>query len=244
MRRQHFQPRFHSATPIEGDVIELTGTEHQHMTKVLRMKAGDRVTLFDGTGIECEAEIREVDRRSAQLAVLTRQEVDRELPFHLTLAVALPKGDRQQWLVEKCVELGVTRLTPLVTERGVAQPNDKALDRLKRWIISASKQCRRNHLLRVTSPASIEQFAAQRSDCTKLIAHPSDDAPLLAQRLASLAQQPTIAVLVGPEGGFSNDEVKKAQSCGCECVSLGPRIMRIETAAIAIAAGLTLGRQS
>ena len=98
---------------IASTQYSLEGPEHQHLAKVMRAKPGDTITLFDGRGAEFEATIERVGRHSTQLAVGEMQTVDRELPFSLSLAVALPKGDRQQWLVEKSVELGVTRLIPL-----------------------------------------------------------------------------------------------------------------------------------
>ena len=148
-------PRFFSVTPIDGDRAIIEGNELQHMAKVMRLKPGDTVALFDGSGMEFEATIDSIDRSSAQLDIVSATEVDRELPFELVVGVALPKGDRQQWLVEKCVELGVTQLVPLSTTRGVAQPKDKALQRLERWVVSASKQCRRNRLMQVAEANTV-----------------------------------------------------------------------------------------
>src|SRR5690606_38530053 len=111
--------RFFVETPIAAETAQLTGPEVQHLAKVMRAKVGDEVTLFDGSGAEFRAQIERLGRSEAELRILERREVDRELPRELTLAVALPKGDRQQFLVEKLTELGATRLVPLVTRRGV-----------------------------------------------------------------------------------------------------------------------------
>ena len=141
------QRRFYSQQPISPDSHHvLDGTEHQHLAKVLRMRAGDQVTLFDGLGSEFDATVLSVGRTSSELAIDAERVIDRELPFQLSLAVALPKGDRQQWLVEKAVELGVHELIPLETQFGVAQPGEKALQRVARWIVGASKQCGRNSI--------------------------------------------------------------------------------------------------
>lgn len=109
--------RFFSDRPIVGAVARLGGAEAHHLLHVIRATTGSRVVLFDGSGDEFTAEITELGRSEAVLAITGRTTVDRELPFQLLLAVALPKGDRQRWLVEKAVELGIRRLVPLVTAR-------------------------------------------------------------------------------------------------------------------------------
>ena len=150
--RPAMSDRFFVETPITGTRAELADAEARHLTGVLRAGVGDAVTLFDGSGAEFASRILRVGKSVVELEVLERQEISRELPLDMTLAVALPKGDRQKWLVEKLVELGVTRLVPLITERGVAQPVDSALARLKRGVIEASKQCGRNKLMEIAEP--------------------------------------------------------------------------------------------
>jgi len=160
----------------------------------------------------------------------------------LTLAVALPKGDRQKWLVEKATELGVTRLIPLVTERGVAQPTEAALERLRRSVIEASKQCGRNRLMEIGAPcAASECFAQASAEAIHIVADPTGES-LVAQswsRRAGTTATPMIAA-VGPEGGFTPEEVAAAQVAGWRLVSLGSRVLRVETAAIALAAWAAL----
>lgn len=226
-------PRFFCDAPIRGETVELMGSELQHMTKVMRLSVGDEVTLFDDSGDEFVAHVDTIGRQSATLSIISRQTVDRELPFSLHMGVALPKGDRQQWLVEKLVELGVTTLTPLTTQRGVAQPNEKAMQRINRWIIAASKQSRRNRLMKVTVPCTISQFF--ESEYTeKLFAHPNGETHLgaIARTVATGGEY---ACAIGPEGGFTDDEVDAAIRGGAKVVSLGARILRIETAAISVA---------
>jgi len=236
--------RFFCDVPIESDTIELTGSEHQHLTKVLRMKVGDVVMLFDGTGYEFTATIESVGRNATTLAINQSELVDRELPFEFTLGVALPKGDRQQWLIEKLVELGVTRLTPLETRRGVAQPGEKAMQRQQRWIVAASKQSRRNRLLEVTEPRTIERFFSGSDEkLIRLIAHPGS-ASSMTTVVASLARDANIAMAIGPEGGFADEEVAEAIAANATSVDLGRRILRIETAAIAVAACIVFREQT
>ena len=238
------KPRFYSDQPIDPAAVDVTleGPEHQHLSKVLRLRAGDEVQLFDGSGREFAAVIRECGRNASQLQIESCAEVDRELSFPLTLGVALPKGDRQQWLVEKCVELGVTKLTPLVTTRGVAQPHEKALVRLQKWIINASKQCRRNRLMQVTPAETVDQFFARGHQHTVLVMHPETH-PQSAPPSVKSGDPSPIYVGIGPEGGFSDDEIDLARNSNCQLVSLGDRILRIETAALATVAALVYGER-
>lgn len=224
----------------------LEGAEAHHLLHVMRAKIGDRVTLFDGSGSEFPAQVAEVGRSTVELTVLARETPDREAPAELTLGVALPKGDRQKVLIEKLTELGVARLTPLVTERSVAAPKASGLEKLRRGVIEASKQCGRNRLMVVDDPMPLAVFLSDTRASERLIAHPAG-APLpgragLACRSTEIAPPageacPTnTAAAIGPEGGFTDAEVAAAEAAGWTAASIGPRILRIETAAIAIAA--------
>lgn len=194
----------------------------------MRLKAGAEVTLFDGRGDEFLARVESHTRRDVQLAVLERVEANREAALQLTIAAPLPKGDRQRWLVEKLTELGAAAYQPITTERSTAVPAEKALEKLRRYIIEASKQCRRNCLMAVESPRSLSELIEQ-TEGTRLIAHPERKAwPGVVPDGKSL----TIAI--GPEGGFSDAEVDQAEATGWQGVSLGQRILRVETAALAL----------
>ena len=118
--------RFFVHVPITGERATLTGEEARHLSGVMRARIGDEVTLFDGLGSECAAHVAAIQKQSVELSISAGARCLRELAFELTLAVALPKGDRQKWLVEKATELGATRLIPLITARGVAQPVEAA----------------------------------------------------------------------------------------------------------------------
>lgn len=197
------------------------------------------VTLFDGSGCEFDAEVTVCGRSTVELAVLARREVDRELGFSLTLGVPLPKGDRQRWIVEKAVELGVTRLVPLRTERTVAT-GDKAGEKLDRYVVEASKQCGRNRLMEISEPQSWPEWLAAPADARRWIADPTGE-PLASKEVAH--ERPTFAA-VGPEGGLTDDEHAAARAARWEIVSLGPRILRIETAAVALAAAISISEGS
>jgi 16S rRNA (uracil1498-N3)-methyltransferase len=249
--------RYFVQTLITGEQVSLTGAEAHHLINVMRARQGAKVILFDGSGSEFLARVEKLGRSDVELTVLGREEVDRELPFMLSLGVALPKGDRQKWLVEKAVELGVGRVIPLKTQRAVAQPVQQALDRLRRSVIEASKQCGRNRLMEIAEPLEFADYVdATRDQPCRLLAHPhalhtkknlqhGEDAGHV-QSIDSMVHfmHPTddteppseMFLAVGPEGGFTNEEVSLAAKAGWHIVDLGPRILRIETAAVLLVA--------
>lgn len=224
--------RYYSDFPIRGGTITLAGPEAHHLIHVMRAKPGLRVVIFDGSGWEFTAEIQAVRRSEALLAIVSSAEVDRELPVEVTLGVALPKGDRQKWLVEKAVELGVARLVPLRTARSVAEAGEGALGRLQRSVVEASKQCGRNRMMEIASSRSWESYLVEtRETEVRLLAHPGAESTV---RPAAASRR--IAFAVGPEGGFTDEEIAAAGDAGWRRIDLGPRILRVETAATALAA--------
>jgi 16S rRNA (uracil1498-N3)-methyltransferase len=228
--------RYFVETPILSDRATLAGAEAHHLIHVMRAKRGTRVVLFDGSGVEFAAEVEKVGRSEIELSILSREEIDRELPLPITLGVALPKGDRQKWLVEKAVELGVAKLTPLKTEHAVSQPVEQALDRLRRGVVEASKQCGRNRLMEIEQPRSWDKFIEESaSETCKLLAHPGEFDR--GHGLSPHEERPkNVLLAIGPEGGFSPDEIDRAIAAGWQTIDLGRRILRIETAAIYLTA--------
>jgi 16S rRNA (uracil1498-N3)-methyltransferase len=228
---------------IEGEQAVLEGSEAHHLTNVMRVKAGTEVVLFDGSGAEYVARVARIDRSRVELAIRRRNAVSRELAVDVTLAVALPKGDRQRWLVEKAVELGVARLVPLKTERGIVQPAQQALKRLERTVIEAAKQCGRNRLMEIGRPHQFVEFVADApASAVRILAHPRG-APadrVLKNEIAAAVCEPAYLFAVGPEGGFTREEVAIAIRQGWQAVDLGPRTLRIETTALALAAAVAL----
>jgi 16S rRNA (uracil1498-N3)-methyltransferase len=236
--------RFFSSRPITTDRVLLEGTEAHHLLHVMRASVGDLVMLFDGSGAEFVAVVESLARSHVGLQITQRHEIDRELSFPLVVGVALPKGDRQKWLVEKLTELGVTTLVPLVTERGVAQPTAAVLDRLRRSVIEAAKQCGRNRLMKTNEPQSWAEWISsgpiagevRPPDELRLMAHPQG---IPIREFVGRGQLPT-KLAIGPEGGFTDAEVSAATTAGWEPVELGPRILRVETAAIALTTAFAL----
>ena len=229
--------RFFITTQPAGDRAVLEGDEARHLTRVLRAKVGDTVSLFDGRGREWPARVASLGRDRVELD--TGEPVIDPLPhaaIPLTLAVALPKGDRQKWMVEKLTELGAARLVPLETTRGVAEATASAQARLERVVIEACKQCRRNTLMEIAAGRPLDRLLAEvpAGGCV-VIAHPGG-LPLDAAAVPTAATE--IIALVGPEGGFTDEELGVADRAGVIRISLGPHILRVETAAIALAARL------
>ena len=230
--------RFFVDSPINSEAVVLTRQEAQHVSKVMRAKVGDELILFDGSGTEFPARIETIGRSEVGLSIIARCEVDRELPFRLVIGVALPKGDRQRWLVEKLVELGVTEFVPLVTVRSVAQPSGNALVRLRHTVVEASKQCGRNRLMVVGQASTLEAFLTDSSEADKrLIAHPPTDGRAVFPRSTRADK---VVAAIGPEGGFTDEEIRLADDHRWDKVSLGSRVLHSETAAIAIAAVIAL----
>jgi 16S rRNA (uracil1498-N3)-methyltransferase len=232
----HLPRYFVAAALAEGAAVALEGAEAHHLATVCRARPGENVCLFNGDGHEYVARVLAAERRRVTLAVTARASPARELPFLLEVAAPLPKGDRAQFLVEKLTELGATRFVPLVTRRSGAQAREARPEKLTRYVIEASKQCGRNRLLEVAAPAAWPAYcAAAAPEARKVLAHPGGAAAAPVQALAAAPGQAVLAA-VGPEGGFTEEEVGLARSAGWQPLDLGPRILRVETAALVLAA--------
>lgn len=227
-------PRFFLPQSFDAPMVRLAGDEARHLSRVLRLKAGDEVILFDGRGGEAQARISTIAADGVELSVLERSTGVEPARLRLTLATAVPKGERFDWLVEKATELGVDRLVPIITTRSVVHPGPGKLDRLRRTIVAASKQCGRSRLMELTEPIAWQELVERefKGDRVALVADPSGEKPPWDARSGPLE---TI-VVIGPEGGLTPNELESAVAAGARLISLGPRILRIETAALAAAA--------
>ena len=219
----------------------LSGDEARHFTKVMRGKIGDSLVLFDGTGTYAHGIAETIQKEGIKIRIMETFADDVEPPLRLTVASALPKGDRQRFLIEKLAELGVAQFVPVLMERSVARANESTLQRLRRYVIEAAKQCGRNVLMEITNEVPINKLNDSLTTETKFILHPvslgSVGQTTFRQVLAGTPAFPRqIAILAGPEGSFTDQEVEEILRADFQPLDLGKRILRTETACIAAAA--------
>jgi 16S rRNA (uracil1498-N3)-methyltransferase len=211
-----------------------------HIARVLRLRVGAALTLFDGRGGEFEATIMAVEKRGVQVQLGTHHAIEREAPVAVTLLQCVIRAERMDFIVQKATELGVAAIVPVQSRHGVVRLDESALQRRQRhWqgiATGACEQCGRNRIPELHAPVSFEVA------CTGVAAHAEARLLLdpggsrsLAQALASPPLKPlgTVSVLIGPEGGFGDDEIALARDHGFQICSLGPRVLRAETAPIA-----------
>ncbi len=216
----------------------LTGDEARHMVQVLRMKVGDRIILFDNTNEEYQARIGSVSGDKVYLELLNRRTVVRESPLRIDLGLPLIRHQPFEWILQKGTELGVASFHPFYSARS-RQNFEKAemASRIKRWqkiIIEASKQCGRNWLPEFSLPVSFPDLLQEGPWKIKIIPF-EEEASRSLKDLEPLPSEPgPVLALVGPEGGFHKEEIKQAEGKGFIPVSLGPRILRSETAALSL----------
>lgn len=232
--------RFYCPELIETGSITLSDAEAHHLTHVLRHQPDDLVELFNGAGLVAASRVASVRKRDVDLEVVTLRQ-DPQPETVLTLATAVPKGDRFDWLVEKATELGVSRVIPLTTSRSVVDPRSGKLDKLRQTVITACKQSGRNHLMAISEVETWSEFLSSIApDHRLLVAHPSGEPFAWSREPGGVAEPRSVAIAIGPEGGFSGEEIQSAMAMGAQAIHLGPHILRIETAAIAVAARLLL----
>lgn len=230
MTRRYFAPEL----PDGGGPVTLSGEESQHAVRVMRVQIGEFLTIFDGKGREAGAKVIEVGRNACTVLVEEPAVVDRETARSIHLAVALPKPDRARELIERLTELGVQSVTPVVATRTQRPPSSSLIEKLRRGVVEACKQCGRNQLLDLRDPIPAKQYFSEPIEGASWIAHPEGE-PI--STLAS-SNEDVVTVAVGPEGGWTQEEVVWATNVGFQWLGLGKRIYRIETAATVIAAVL------
>lgn len=233
-------PRFFCPVPVqEHQVLALPSELAHYALRVLRLKDGAAIILFDGNGGQFEATLR-IEGKSASAAVGAHQPVEAELAGEITLIQGLPSGDKMDWIIEKAVELGAQRLIPIAAQRSVVQLSpERRAKRLAHWqrvAQSASEQCGRNRVLQISAPLSLEACLSEHTDLgTLLLCHPEAD-QTLAQALEGVSR---VALLIGPEGGWSPEEQKTALRHGARPLRFGKRVLRTETAGLALIAAVS-----
>jgi 16S rRNA (uracil1498-N3)-methyltransferase len=233
-------PRFYCPRPlITGSIVDLPETVAHHL-HVVRQQAGDELVLFNGEGGQARARLVDVGKRRASAEVLAFEDVDVEPPYSVTLAQGLPEGTKMDWIIEKAVELGVSAIQPLAAQRSVVRlSGERAEKRQGHWqgvIVAASEQCGRNRLARLEPLQDVGRWIAQPSNGPRILLSPRATESLAGWARTTPAQ--AVTLMIGPEGGFSADEEETALAQGALALSMGPRVLRTETAGLAALAVL------
>jgi len=228
-------PRFPvSRQNINNNVAVISGSDYRHMTKVLRLKAGDDVTLFDAECYEHYGKIAEIGSRQLTVEIAESRRVNTDSPLNITLLQGLPKADKMDYIVEKATELGVHSIVPVITERSQVRTSDKK----KRWemiAVEASKQCGRTKPTIIENTLDFEDAIKQHdNNMLRILFHVNYDISIKDFLKNSLQFPRNIIILIGPEGGFSEHEVLLASKMGYTSLGLGPRTLRTETASLAV----------
>ena len=227
-------PRFFVES-IEGDQVVLTGPDAAHMCKSLRMKPGDTVTLCDTKGFDYRCVVQRLSPEEAALTIIDKYQCENEPSLSVILYQGLPKGEKMDWIVQKAVELGVSQIVPVRMERCVSRPDGKSAqkkaDRWQKIAVEAAKQCGRGIRPQVCPPVDFQQALAQAVQAQAFLFCYEGGGESVARFVTR--ETKTVAVWIGPEGGFSLPEVEAVQSAGGVPITLGKRILRTETAPLA-----------
>jgi len=234
-------PRFYCPPPIPSSgSFDLPPDAAHHAARVLRLREGDPVQIFDGLGNERHGVIAELGGKRVVISGITVIDIDRESPLKVLLAQALTSSEKMDWVLQKATELGVTEIQPLDTERSVARLTAERVEkRIEHWqqvAISACEQCGRNTLPQIYKTLDIMVWLQQMREppIAKFILLPEGDASLHSQA----RPQGKVVLLIGAEGGFSQAESDSALHCGFISICMGARVLRTETAAVAGLAAL------
>ncbi|PXX93766.1 16S rRNA (uracil(1498)-N(3))-methyltransferase [Marinobacter vulgaris] len=227
-------PRIYTDSPLdEGASAELDDNAAHHVGRVLRMQPGQELLLFNGDGNDYPATITDAGKKRLEVQVGRPVINVTESPLEIVLGQTLSKGDRMDYAVQKAVEMGVTRIVPLTTERcDVKLKGDREDKRLRHWqsvAVSAAEQCGRARVPEILPVMPLADWFVHTSDCDlRLVLHHRTE-----HSLDTLTRPARVALMIGPEGGLSPDEITAAETAGFLPVALGPRILRTETAPIA-----------
>ena len=227
------KPRIYSKQSLtSGATLALEEGQSVHVARALRMKTDDLLVLFEGRGSEWPAHIRQVDKKAVTVELGERSERSSESPLHIHIGIAISRGDRMDWIIQKATELGVSAITPLRSERSeVKLKGERAEKKLRHWqqiAISACEQSGRNTLPQLGSLTQLSDWAGNVDAKTKYVLHHR------ASATAEISETPSsIALLIGPEGGLTEAEIASSEQAGFTALALGPRVLRTETAPLA-----------
>lgn len=237
---------FIEAKQIEGTDVRLTGKDVNHIKNVLRMKIEEKVSLTDEDGVGYICSIKEFDKEQILLEILQKEDISHELPAQVTLYQGLPKGDKFETIIQKAVELGVYKVVPVMTKRSIVKLDSKKKDaKVKRWNAiaeSAAKQSKRSIIPKVGDVIDFKDAIKEAADYD-VVCIPYEQAEgMLATKtfLENIKAGKRIAFYIGPEGGFEEEEINFALEHKITPVSLGKRVLRTETAGMALMAMIML----
>lgn len=229
---------------LKAGLIRIAGEEYRHIVAARRLGVGDQVCLFDGAGRFGPGAIRSCDRQEVVVDVQSVEYRPRDSALDVTLAVAMPKGRRQDQLVEKCTELGVSAIWPMGCVRSIARPKANSLKKWQRTAIEACKQSGRCWVPKLSPPQPLAEIVERSREFDLALLGDCRGSPIISQVTRQLT---SILLMIGPEGGFTAEELASSEDHGVQLVRLAEVVLRTETAAIAalaqlIAAALARGR--
>ena len=233
-------PRFFISEQPENGLLTLHGEDAHHAGRVLRLRPGEAVTLCDGAGTDYDCVIETVEKEAVACRVQCSHPAETEPRQRFTLCMALPKGDKMDFIVQKAVEVGVHEIIPYVSKNCVSRPDktEKKVDRWRRIALEAAKQCGRGCLPQVEAVVTVEQAVERAAQCeTALFFYENERETGLHDALSGGVGE-TVSLMIGPQGGFAPEGVEMAAQAGLRSVSLGTRILRCETAPIAALAAV------
>ncbi|WP_334188737.1 16S rRNA (uracil(1498)-N(3))-methyltransferase [Noviherbaspirillum sp.] len=233
-------PRFHIPQPLSiGAIVRLPDPVAHHI-HVVRLACGDTITLFNGEGGEFSATLTALDKKQATAEIKAFSARETELPYSITLAQGLPEGSKMDWIVEKAMELGAAAIQPLTAQRCVTRLSaERAEKKMMHWhgvIVAAAEQSGRNRLAQLAEPANFSSWLARKELHHRILLTPRAEQPL--SDWARHHPPQAVTLLVGPEGGWTEQEEELAMSAGALPLSIGPRVLRTETAGLAAIAAL------
>ncbi len=226
--------RFYAAPEdVDTKIALLSSEETHHLARVLRLKTGDEAFVFDGCGREYRCRVSAIDSH-ARLEIIEELENEVESRASITLAQSLAKGEKFDFIVQKATELGVSRIVPLATDHADVKlreaSREKRVERWRRISMESLKQCGRRKSVEIASPVALDEFL--KSSDAVMFVFSERGGQAINEALADVSDDSSVAALIGPEGGWSESELNRMEESGCRFVTLGPRVLRTETAAI------------
>ncbi len=225
-------PRIYLGVDLpDRGTVNLPESSSHYLVKVLRMDAGRSLLVFNGTGAEYSATLQTANKRCATIQIEHSETQDRESPLQTHLAIGISRGERMDWVIQKATELGVSAITPLFSERTEVKLKgerlEKKMDHWRQITISACEQCQRNRLPVLNPASELEPFLEQDTSDLKLVLHHRS-----TKAIADFQTPQSVSLLIGPEGGLNDDEIALAQHFHFQPLTLGPRVLRTETAPV------------